>query len=247
MKHRFLPFIVRGTDDPGGGLPDINELEPGSDPNPDPTPDPDPDPQFDLRTKEQEERDKAIYLRGQADLLERQQQAAALEQARQQTKSEEDRELEAIAELRIQGEYIEAERRANLLARSQARADIESQYGGQLSSAGVSEAISHINVIFPDAPTEVKPYLEQAVRELNLQGQIPKQFVSAVEELGYGKAFKAGAIGKAPVKKTVAATGAESTTFTNASVPSDVAADATEFEKHFGSAAKDKALKEAGY
>lgn len=157
-----------------------------------------------------------------------------------------DAEIEAIAELAYSNP-VEAERRRIALADKRAHRTIQAQYGQQLMSSGLQMAVSDAEAKFAHLPEEVRAYVPQIVRSLNIQNAIPNdtRIMEGIEEMAYGKAAKAGKIGQAkPTARTVAVAGAERGTVTVSTIPAAYQGDATEFEKAFGKDILNETIKE---
>lgn len=193
-------------------------------------------PAYDLRSREQEIRE---------DERRRVQDELAQAQQRQATQSDEQAELEKIAELATSlnpADNVEAERRRVALAERR----MEAKYGRQLLSSGVSMAVTDARTKFKDDPPEMLPYIESVIVEAGLQNEVPANLMKSIRQLAYGAAALEGKLptGK-PAPKVIATTGAERGTATISTIPAAVQQDASEFEKYFGKAALNVALKEA--
>jgi len=156
-------------------------------------------------------------------------------------------ELQEIAELQMEGNYIEASRKSVDLARKQAFADLNREHGVALSASGVTLAITDAESRIDDVPAEVRPYVLKEVRELGIQGPIPEPLLKKVKQLGFGAAMQAGVqIGKPAAPRTLATPGSEPpSAVPTLRIPAEMQTDANEFERAFGKSALEKAIKEA--
>jgi hypothetical protein len=219
-----------------GLLEEETELEPTEEPQEEPV---ETKPEVDVEAIRAEERTKAF--------AEAQTQYEAVQRQESLKKVEEDdtAELEKIAELQMDGEYVEAEKRRVALIEKRNLRTLQAQYGSTLTASGTIAAIADARAKLSDVPQEVASYIDETVRDLGIQGEIPQPLVNAVKTLAYGKAAMAGKFTPKQAK-TIKASGSESaTTQAVSQVPAHLRADASEFAKHFGQAALNKVLKEA--
>jgi hypothetical protein len=158
---------------------------------------------------------------------------------------DEDKELQEIADLQYNGDYVEAERRRANLAEKRAIRTMQAQYGSTLAASGQVAAVADAKAKLNDRPPEVQNYVETVVRDLGIQGPVPPQLLSAVKQLAWGAAAMAGVQVTKPTPKTLRATGSLTETPSRTStIPTHMRADADEFAKAFGKDALENALKD---